>query len=342
MQTILVTSTGGTVGGLIVQMIRDALPADTQLIAADATVGMFKTKGADHMIELPMANDPTYETALQGAIRQHGVDTVLPLSEEECLKVSLMDQQQTLGARYMGMPHDTLRTITDKIKCAEALTAAGIDVPRSVPLSTLDAFETQLTEFGYPDTPVVLKPISARGSRGFRVIDAQTDRLAEFQRKGGPIFMDSEQAIDTFRANPAALKEYFLMEFLSGDSVSVDLVAWNGQALGIFPHFRLGYKWGFVDHARIARDPEIEAYCEAVIGTLGMHGLCNIEVGYRSDGSLSLIEVNGRTSATAAQNTLLGANSLELLLRAEAGDVQRFQFEDPVIYRTLTDYIQVA
>ena len=145
-------------------------------------------------------------------------------------------------------------------------------------------------------------------------------------RKGGPIFIDVDQVKEVFAGQEDKLNDFFLMEFLPNGSASVDLVAWHGQALGIFPHMRMGYAWGFVDHARITRDAAIEAYCTAIIEELDLHGMCNIEVGWRADGSLSLIEVNGRTSATVAQNMLVGANSMAMILQAQAGAVKPHVF----------------
>lgn len=340
--SLLVTSTGGTVGTLILKMLREALPESARIVAADSCVDMTGSKFVNAAAILPLANDPTYSDKLRALISVHDIEAVLPLSEEECLAISQMYEEECLGAQYLGMPFSTLKIITHKIDCAAFLTSAGIDVPKCIPLTDAASLEDSLTNLGYPNTSVVLKPISGRGSRGFRVIRANIDRLAEFSRKGGPIFMDLEQTQQVFASQEDTLREFFLMEFLPGKSVSVDLVAWQGKALGIFPHFRLGYEWGFVDHAKIMRDLEIEAYCAKVIAALGMHGMCNIEVGYRADGTLSLIEVNGRTSATAAQNILVGANCFELLLQAQVGDTSPFTFEKPVAYRTLTEFDAVS
>ncbi len=341
MTTYLVTSTGGTVGPLVLDMIRQALDEDDRLVAADAGVDVSDYAMIDAAVRLPFVNDGGYEAAMAECIRTHNIDVVLPLSEEECLAVSRISEAGRLGADYMGMAYDTLLIITDKMRCADKLRDAGIDVPNHRTLTSMDSFETALADLGYPDRPVVIKPNSARGSRGFRIVSAQTNRLDEMARKGGPIFIDVDQVKDVFKGQENKFKDFFLMEFLPEGSASVDLVAWNGQALGIFPHIRMGYAWGFVDHARITRHTAIEAYCTSVIAELGLHGMCNIEVGWRSDGSLSLIEVNGRTSATVAQNMLVGANSMAMILRAQAGDLTPYVFETEKHYRTVTAQLEL-
>jgi predicted ATP-grasp superfamily ATP-dependent carboligase len=66
--------------------------------------------------------------------------------------------------------------------------------------------------------------------------------------------------------------------------------------------------------------------------------MCNIELGYAADGGLSLIEVNGRTSATAAQNRLVGANLFAILLRASSGNLNSYKFSSPATYRIYSIY----
>ena len=341
MTTFLVTSTGGTVGSLVLDMIRQALDKDDRLVAADAGTDVSDYPMIDAAVRLPFVDDAGYEAALTDCIRTYNIDVVLPLSEEECLAVSRMFEGGQLDADYLGMSYDTLSIITDKIRCSDRLRDAGIDVPEHRALTTMDSFETALADLRYPDCPVVIKPKSARGSRGFRIVSAQTNRLNEMARKGGPIFIDLDQVKAVFAGQEDKLENFFLMEFLSNGSASVDLVAWNGQALGIFPHIRMGYPWGFVDHARITRHAEIEAYCTTVIAELGLHGMCNIEVGWRADGSLSLIEVNGRTSATVAQNMLVGANSMAMILQARAGRPSPHVFHTEKQYRTVTAQLEL-
>ena len=342
MQRLLVTSAGGTVGPLIIRMISEALPEKTELVAADATVDVSDLPNISKAVHLPMADDPLYSSALLEVVRENHIDAILPLADEESLLVSKMAAEGRLPIKYLGMDYAALVVVMDKLICAERLADEGIDVPICLPIKNMDDLEKKLARFGYPEKQVVFKPISARGSRGFRIIDADTDRLAEFYRRDGQIFIDLEMLKAGFAKRPDAVSNYFLMEFLPGASASIDLVAWKGEALGIFPHFRLGNKFRFVDVAEIRRDTEMEAYCKRVIAALGMHGLCNIELGYRQDGSVSLIEVNGRTSATAYQNKLVGANCFRMLLDADMGRISVFEFNKPARYRVLSEFYEAS
>lgn len=339
LKTLLVTSMGGTVGRIILEMIREALPNETRIIATDSFADLSFIDDLAEPAWLPNADDPEYAAELCSLINKKGVDTILPLSEEECLVISKLNELNALsGARYLGMAQGVLEVVTNKLRCAEVLRGAELRVPRCVPIKNIEALDAGLFELGYPSVPVVLKPVSARGSRGFRIISASTNRVSEMARKGGPIFLDLEQLHQVFRRQEQALKEYFLMEYLPGDSLSVDIVAWQGSALGVFPHRRLGYKWGFIDRAQISYNDAAESYARAATERLCLHGMCNIELGYAADGGLSLIEVNGRTSATAAQNRLVGANLFEIFMRACSGNLNPFKFSSQATYRMYSRY----
>jgi carbamoylphosphate synthase large subunit len=338
-KTLLVTSMGGTVGRIILEMIHEALPCNARIIVADCIANLSYLRDLAEPATLPSADDPRYATKLNSLIIQKNIDAILPLSEEECLIISELDEMDSLnGARYLGMPRDVLDVVTNKPRCAETLRKTGLSVPRCAPLTTLKTLDAALCQLGYPIMPVVLKPVFARGSRGFRIISATTDRPREMARKGGPIFIDLAQVHEIFKGREETLRDYFLMEYLPGDSLSIDIVAWKGLALGVFPHRRIGFKWGFIDQAQIFHDYTAEAYARAVVERLGLHGMCNIELGYAGDGELSLIEVNGRTSATAAQNRLVGANLFAILLRAHGGDLIPFKHSSQAAYRIYSRY----
>ena len=170
MTTYLITSTGGTVGNLILDMIRRALDKGDRLVAADAAIDVSDYAMIDAAVCLPYVSDDGYDAAIIDCVREYNIDVVLPLSEEECLAVSRISEAGHLGADYMGMSHNTLSIITDKPRCADRLCNAGIDVPDHRVLTTMNSFEAALADLGYPDRPVVLKPTNARGSRGFRIV----------------------------------------------------------------------------------------------------------------------------------------------------------------------------
>lgn len=341
MQRLLITSAGGTVGRLIIETISQAVAGDVDLLVADAAADLSYMSDLASGHKLPVSSDPDYERALSELLEEKDVDAILPLAEEECLIVSRMHRDGILKANYLGLSYEALKIVTNKPLCAQILSGDGLDVPAQKDIEDLQGLESGLRELGFPEKDIVFKPKSARGSRGFRILSATTDRLAEFSRKGGPVFIDLNQLKSVFEDSQHNLCDYFLSEFLPNGSASIDLVAWNGNVLGIYPHKRMGYEWGFVDHARIESGKEINEYCAAAVKSLNLHGMCNIELGFRSDGSPSLIEVNGRTSATLAQNKLVGVNCFEMFLNASKGKIEPVSQFTPAEYRTLTEYREI-
>ena len=341
-EKFLITSAGGTVGRLIVEHVKEALPDSSHLFVADSSANLSHLQDLATPICLPLATSSDYTSRLLSIISTFQIDAILPLSEEECMEISYLQKIDKLPALYLGTDYDNLSVITDKVSCLRFLSSKNLDVPGFAELNSTSTLHDQLCLLGYPRVPVVFKPRSSRGSRGFRIISSDCNKLLEFSRKGGPIFIDPQSLINTFSDSPTSLRDFFLMEFLPGDSLSVDMVACRGKLLSALPHKRLGYQWGFVDFAEIFFDRAVNEYCSNVVSCLSLHGLCNIEVGYRSDGTFSLIEVNGRTSATVAQSSLLGLNSLSLLFQALRGNPCYFSFSQPVSYRVQSSFSSVS
>lgn len=336
-KTILLSSAGGTVGRLLVQMVRDAVGADVHIIAADCAAELGHLEEVASIETLPPASSAVFLSCLDELIREHSVDAVMPFSEEECALVSAEESCGRLACLYLGIDHQNLEVIQDKIRCSETLRNAGLNVPKFEPIISREQLFNVAYQLGYPERDLVLKPISGRGSRGLRILTPDLNRNDEFMRQGGGLFTRLEDVANEIFGTDLA-SNLFLSEYLPGDSYSIDLVCFQGDVLGCFPHKREGYRWGFVDCARIFHDENIFDYCQKASSVLKLHGLCNIELGVDRAGELSLIEVNGRASATSAQNTLVGANLFGIFLQALNGDPQRFSWTGSARYRTYTEY----
>ncbi|MFD4986145.1 ATP-grasp domain-containing protein [Streptomyces sp. NPDC058374] len=130
---------------------------------------------------------------------------------------------QALGLRN-GEP-DVIWRLRDKGQTREALDAAGVAQPRSVPVSTLDEALAAAERIGYP---VILKPRGLGASLGVvRVEDAA--RLAEnFAFTAGAQGPDPDPL--PFSTEHPVLVE----ELVTGDEISVDAVVQDGKATPLF------------------------------------------------------------------------------------------------------------
>lgn len=338
--SILLSACGGTVGRLIVKLVRDTLGSDAVIIATDCDAEMGHLSDVAEVAKLPHASDPAYIESINEIVARRGVELFMPLSEEECLVASIASDRGNLNCEYVGVNSASLKLIQDKTQCAAILRNSGLVVPEFGKFESRNSFFKLAARLGYPQRPVILRPYRGRGSRGLRVISENFEERSEYLRQGGRLFGDIESIADEiFRSN--YFSDLFLTEYLPGESYSVDLVCWHGELLGCFPHLRRGYRWGFVDCAEIVFDPDIEAYCSRACSILNLHGLCNIELGLDDHQTLSLIEVNARTSATAAQNTLVGANLFEIFVKALTGKKEYYQWSGRTRYRTYTDFSEI-
>ena len=337
MKRILVTATGGAVAATILQMIKDVSVVDFEIIATDMHIDTSFLETVSHFEYLPSAGSDDYTTKLLNCISKYEPDYILPLTEEECLQVSRLAEEDLLPCKYLGMSSDTISLIMDKVECMKKLAVSNVLLPQFREISSFDCLEQSMRELGFPDKKIVFKPKSGRGSRGFRVVDENIEKVVAFEQKGAQTYVTLDMLKYSFEDEPERIKEYFVMEFLTGKLGGCDMVAFDGEALAAFPAFPKDGLWGAYTHVDLKIDPELKKYCTNCAHVLGMHGLCNVEAGYDGRGNVKLIEVNSRTSATAHQNSLVGPNNMDLFMRAQLGKKEYFEQTKEATYRLLLE-----
>lgn len=318
--TILTTTAAGPVVPGIIQSLRESRRFEYRVVGVDAKPGGVGAEFADVYHVVPMGNEgEKYFSAIFELCRREGVDVVLPISDEEVLTLSLYKQFfESIGVGVLCNEYEITRTALRKDYTLEKLESHGIETPGWYAPHNMNLFDKALSSLGFPDSDVVVKPVSARGSRGFRIIKKEFD---EFSR----IYMEKEEIYikpDRLRRILAGQRKFpslLLMEYLPGDSWNVDVFAEKGNARCIVPHKRQGYRWGNVDRALLTPDPEVCSLCRRIVAAFGFDHLINIELNKNSEGRLQLVEINPRASATLAQNRLAGLNLLDMAVAASLG-----------------------
>ena len=189
---ILMTSTGGTVGKLLVDMAVKSAEI-TSVCIVDAAFSPSHIKNVAYCGMLPYPNEKNYFSELSELIEGQNIDYVLPLSEEDSLAISEFHKIGALSANYIGCDNLALGNIVDKVKCYEILSSHNILVPRFLKFNSLNEFQVALSELDYPKNNVVIKPIKGRGSRGVRILSESINLFEQFLSRGPQVFSSQKQ-----------------------------------------------------------------------------------------------------------------------------------------------------
>ena len=93
--------------------------------------------------------------------------------------------------------------------------AAGVPTPETHLARTPEEFRAAAEALGYPERDVCMKPPTAKGSRGFRVLSAIVDRrYALLEARPGPLPLSVDEALEAIGADD--FPPLLVMELVDG------------------------------------------------------------------------------------------------------------------------------
>lgn len=260
--------TGG--GGAAAESIQEQWGNRYDLYFGDADPHRFSPKiPEDHRQVIPFADDPGFEAGLLSVCHGRAIDLIVPGVDEELLP--LARKHGAPGWPRILLPDERfVGLMLDKLACAQALDAAGLRLPRTLPLE-------RAGEIGFP---LIAKPRSGRGSRGVLRLDRPEQVGAYLALNSGP---------------PA---NYIAQELILGDEFTVFVAADGGGAPNAIIPVYVQEKRGITLRAEVRNVPEILRYAQAFQACFRPSGCYNIQCVLTADGLVLPFEVNPRISTT--------------------------------------------
>lgn len=230
---------------------------------------------ADQFHQVPLSADAAFPAVLLEIVRQHAVDTYLPLFPEEVvLAARLRDEKQFQEAVKILVPSLAVaRLCADKLALSEFLSGHGVLTPETASAGTpLTADE------------MFLKPRDGSGSRGARKV-----RRAELAEITG-----------------AAPDRWLVQEICLPPEVTVDAFVDGGAGFTrAICRERIEIKAGVSTKCRLFEDPELTCLAAKLAGALGINGSFCFQV-MRHPGGWAVTDVNPRPGAATAMCAATG------------------------------------
>jgi carbamoyl-phosphate synthase large subunit len=287
---VLCTGGGGAGTEALERLWRDRY----ELHFADADVAAITPavpEGRRHAI--PMAGEG-WAVAVADLCRTLAIDVLVPGVDEELSQVPELLRKQPGLLPLLPAP-DFVRLMKDKLDSMVALRAAGVDAPRTVPLS-------RASEIGFP---CLVKPRDGRGSRGVQVLHSP----------------EEVQAYQTLARRP--VESLIAQELLGGREWTVYVCAdREGRLRSVVP-VRVDVKRGITVRAETAAHPGIVAYCRAIHERFPTPGPFNVQLMETASGRLAAFEINPRVSTTLCLAVAAGADPIAEFMTSGPQDALR-------------------
>ena len=173
---ILLTCVGGLGVPRLVECLRRIRGLNLTIVGVDVNPDAVGASFVDEFHRVPLATAPEYSEALLNVCRKAAVGLIVPLSDEEALRLSKdRDVFAEHHCSVLGSPYEATTTVSNKYTFLCRLHERGLPTPKFYRPTSRAQMEAALRELDYPAKKVVFKPLDGHGSRGFRLIDPNFD-----------------------------------------------------------------------------------------------------------------------------------------------------------------------
>lgn len=219
--------------------------------------------------------------ALEALVRESGASWVAPCSDTALVLLCACHERIARHAHVAAPPPEVLREILDKTRTLERARAAGLPVPREIPIGGREA----LAALPALPFPLVAKPAD-KGGRALHPFKVRH-------------FATRDELVAAFAGEARFGDGLLFQEFVPGDGVGVEVLMHDGEALACFQHRRLRElpASGGVAVTAVSEpvDPVLGEHAVRLLRALRWQGVAMVEFRHdRRTGQAALMEVNGR------------------------------------------------
>jgi len=305
--TVLLTGAGAPGAAGIIRSLRATDERSVHIVGVDMDSEAYGFALVDEHATVPAGDADDYIPRMIDLAERVAPDVILPLTTAEV--EPLAAARERFDATVMVSDPDALAVANDKARLYDFLDREGFAAaPDYRRVDTEAELVAAVEELGYPEQPVCFKPPVASGMRGFRVLDAEGDRLTRLLESKPDAAVTTLEEVRPVLASAEEFPELAVMEYLPGEEYSVDVVAMGDSVGPVIPRSRRRTRAGISFAGTVERREELIEAATNICQQLGLRYNVNIQFKYNADGQPKLIEINPRVSGTIVMCVGAGVN----------------------------------
>lgn len=306
--TVLVTGAGAPgIAGTVYALRQNPDGKPVRVIGADARPDVVGKYIMDEFSVVPRASERSFIPSLLTLARRHSVNVVLPQVTAELAPLAeARIQFEAAGIAVAVSTAESIRRANSKLEVIRAAKALGVPTPRFYTASDRAQLQTAAHALGYPDRPVVVKPLSSSGMRGFRVLTSRPwdmDRFLSERPDGVELRLDELLSI----LPDGRFPELLVTDYLSGNEYSVDVYR-GARASVAIPRIRQEIRSGITFKSLIDRRSDLVDYSILLARSLDLRLAFGFQFKLDDDGTPKILECNPRVQGTMIASALAGFN----------------------------------
>jgi len=294
---VLVTASGSPGGGRLVRSLQENGERDLHVVGTDMSARRGGRAICDTFHVVPQGSSDEFPGHLADLARREEVDVVFPLSSFEVAAVARSIDQFDMPV--MVASPEAIAACNDKVRTMELCDRLGIPVPRWRVATNPDEFRAAAEELGYPDVDVCTKPAGLKGSRGFLVLSASSNRRWHIlEARPGPIPLSVDEALAALGTDQE-FPTLLVMDYIKGDEHTVDAICREGRFVLGHAKTREAVRAGLAMFFQTVDEPELVDISRKLVAALEVDWFVNVQfLGGK------LLEVNPRISTIVYQENL--------------------------------------
>ncbi len=308
---VLVTASGSPGGGRLVRSLQQNGERDVTVVGTDMSERRGGRLICDAFHVVPPGSSDEFAPFLIELAEREQVDVVLPLSSFEVAAVAGVADR--FGVPVLVASLEAIAACNDKSRTTALAEQLGIPVPRSIVASTPDQLRDAAVALGYPDVAVCIKPTNLKGSRGFLVVSANTNRRWHIlEARPGPLPLTLEETIEAI-GSEHEFPSMLVMDYIQGPEHTVDAICRGGRFVLGHAKTREAVRAGLAMFFRTVDEDQLVEGSRALVRELAIDWFVNLQfIGGR------LLEINPRISTIVYQEDL---NLPYLAVRHALGEI---------------------
>ncbi len=317
--TLLLTCVGGEFSPEVIRTLKASPRHEITVVGVDARADAVGRHFVDAFALVPRGDEAGYVEAVAEIAGRHGVDLILPTSDEEALAMAAGRQVlEGAGHRLACADVETLRTVANKAQAYARLEAIGVPSPVWRQADSLEALEAAIDAVMESSGEAVVKPAAGRGGRGVFVIRRDLSGAQPYHG-GREIHLDRASFTREHLAGCAEHLPAVVMERLVEPVFDIDLLAWEGRPVRVVPRRRVDSALPNEGHTMVG-NADLVALGTRLIEGLGLTWLYDCDVMYDQGGTPRVLEINPRPSGSIAATIAAGVPLLDDMISLAKGE----------------------
>lgn len=281
---------------------------DINLFVSDINPKVKASLLTPNFIHVLPVEDNNFCLDLLEKAKSRNIQMIIPSGDEEVL--ALMKGQKLFENEEIVVAvqaEEKIPIFCSKTAMYDFLKEKEFPLPRYFCVRTKNELEAALGSLGYPESPLFIKPNSARGGRGIAILSERplknSDHLSVMDKNLVSSLIDGK-------------KEFIIMEYLQGDIYDVDVLCYKngGNYFGV--RRRLNNVTKFFTGNYFEENEAILSFAKKLYQMVPTRYLVDYDILVGQDKQIHLLEVNPRPSGSMISYIPFGVNLYHVLAKS--------------------------